>query len=52
MKTEEVTDKVKALLEELTNDAYCGGRPLQAYFTVRNIAEAWIKSKDCSVTVV
>lgn len=50
MKTEEVNDKVKALLEELANDAY-DGRPLQAYFAVRNIAEAWIKSKDCGIVV-
>ena len=51
MKPEEVKNKVEALLEELANDAY-NGRPLQAYFAVRNITKEWIKSKERDVTIV
>ena len=44
MSNEEVRNKVKSLLEELSNDAYCG-RELQAYFSVKNVADEWIAEK-------
>lgn len=44
MKSEEVRNKIKSLLEELTNDAYSGNE-LQAFFAVKNVAHEWIASK-------
>lgn len=44
MKSEEVRNKIKLLLEELTNDAYSGNE-LQAFFAVKNVAYEWIASK-------
>ena len=44
MKSEEVRNKIKSLLEELTNDAY-NGNELQAFFAVKNVAYEWIADK-------
>ena len=44
MKSEEVRNKIKLLLEELTNDAY-NGNELQAFFAVKNVVHEWIASK-------
>ena len=44
MKSEEVRNKIKSLLEELTNDAY-NGNELQAFFAVKNVAYEWIAAK-------
>ena len=44
VRNEEVRNKVKSLLEELTNDFY-NGRVLQAYFSVKNVADEWIADK-------
>lgn len=44
MKAEEVRNKIKPLLEELTNDAY-NGNELRAFFAVKNVAHEWIADK-------
>lgn len=48
MSNEEVRNKVKSLLEELTNDA-CNGHELQAFFAVTNVANEWIAEKRNNV---